>query len=162
MQCRHLPKMLVALGLACCLHSPARGQEGVEPLDQAAMKLAKELTTAGAKLFEKGDGPALAAQYVDDAEIVETTVEAFGAPLVKIHRGSETIKKIYGIANAVAKLSPTNEVRYARFVKPDTLVINGDFLITDEGKTTRFHFNQVRRKEGDTWKIVSLELILRK
>lgn len=158
----NLPKSLLLLGLVCAWHCPAGAQEGVEPLDQAAMKLAKELTTTGAKLFEKGDGAALAAQYVDDGEIVETTVEAFGAPLVKIHRGSEAIKKIYGIANAVAKMSPTNEVRYARFIKPDTLVIDGDFLVTDEGKTTRFHFNQVRRREGDTWKIVSLELILRK
>lgn len=162
MTLRLIQKLLLCMGLLVLTCMTARAQEGLEPLDQPAMKLAKELTTAGAQLFEKGDGAALAAQYVDDGEIIETTVEPFGPPAVKIHRGMEAIKKIYGIANAVAKLSPTNEVRFARFIKPDTLVINGDFLITDRGKTSRFHFNQVRRKEGDTWKIVSLELILRK
>jgi hypothetical protein len=162
MRSRLIHRSLILIALSLAALPATKAQEGVEPLDQAAMKLARELTTAGAKLFERGDGAALAAQYVDDGEIIETTVEPFGAPAVKIHRGMEAIKKIYGISNAVAKLSPTNEVRYARFIKPDTLVINGDFLITDQGKTSRFHFNQVRRKESDTWKIVSLELIIRK
>ena len=130
--------------------------------DEAAMKLAKELTTAGAKMFEKGDGAALAAQYMDDGEIAETTVEPFGSPVVKVHKGMEHIKKIYEAAPGLAKLSPTNEVRYARFIQPDTLLITGDFSITDQGKSTRFGFTQVRRKIGDAWKIVSLELIIRK
>ena len=130
--------------------------------DEAAMKLAKELTTAGARLFEKSDGAALAAQYLDDAEIIETTVEPFGSPIVKVHKGMDHIKKIYEAAPGLAKLSPTNEVRFARFIQPDTLLIIGDFSITDQTKTTRFGFTQVRRKIGDTWKIVCLELIIRK
>jgi len=130
--------------------------------DEAAMKLAKELTAAGAKLFEKGDGAALAAQYMDDGEIAETTIEPFGSPVVKVHKGMENIKKIYEAAPGLAKLSPTNEVRYARFIQPDTLLITGDFSITDQGKSTHFGFTQVRRKVGDAWKIVSLELIIRK
>ncbi len=142
--------------------SSASAQEGVEPMDQAAWKLAKELTTAGAKLFEKGDSSALASQYLDDGEIVETTVEPFGNPVVKIHQGMENIKKLYTLAPQISHMSPVNEVRYARFITPETLYITGDFLITDQAKTSRFGFSQVRRKTGDRWKIVSLELIVRK
>lgn len=139
---------------------PLSAQEVHTPQDQAAMKLAKELTDAGTKMFAAGDGVGLAAQYLEDAEIVEKTVESVGPPTVKFHRGGDAIRKVYENVKDLTKFNLTNEVHYARFVTPDTLVIAGDLLMSENAETKRLPFMQVRRKSGETWKIVCLELSL--
>lgn len=135
-------------------------QEVRTPKDEAAMKLAKELTDAGTKMFAAGDGVGLAAQYLEDAEIVEKTVESVGPPAVKFHRGGDAIRKVYENVKDLTKFNLTNEVHFARFVAPDTLVISGDLLMSENAETRRLPFMQVRRKTGDSWKIVCLELSL--
>jgi len=140
--------------------TPAFAQQTLTPKDEAAMKLAKELTDAGTKLFAAGDGVGLAAQYLEDAEIVEKTVESVGPPTVKFHRGGEAIRKLYENIKDLTKFNLTNEVHYARFVTPDTLFIAGDLLMSENGQTKRLAFTQIRTKSGDSWKIVCLELSL--
>jgi len=139
---------------------PVAAQEVRTPQDEAAMKLARELTEAGTKMFAAGDGAGLAAQYQEDAEIVEKTVESVGPPTVKFHRGGDAIRKVYENIKDLTKFNLTNEVHYARFVTPDTLVIAGDLLMSENAETKRLPFMQVRRKSGDSWKIVCLELSL--
>lgn len=136
--------------------------ESSSPGDQAAMKLAKELTSHGIELFIKGDGAGLAAQYVDDAEIVMTTFEAFGAPTIQVTTGKDEIAKVYQTAGSLGKMSPVNDVHFARFITPEILHIAGVFSITDQGETKRYPFTQIRKKDGDKWKIVTLELQVKK
>lgn len=140
--------------------TPSFAQQTLTPKDEAAMKLAKELTDAGTKMFAAGDGAGLAAQYLEDAEIAEKTVESAGPPTVKFHRGGDAIRKVYENIKDLTKFNLTNEVHYARFVTPDTLFIAGDLLMSDNGQTKRLPFTQVRTKSGDSWKIVCLELSL--
>lgn len=150
--------LLLALNLVC-LTLPAQDST---PADQPAMKLAKELTEAGVALFVKGDGKALAEQYLDDAEILITTIEPYGAPAVSITRGREKIDKVYELAPKIGEWSPKNEVHFARFITPELLQISGFFQITENGMTKRFQFTQMRRKVNNQWKIVTLELTDRK
>lgn len=154
-------RMLSASVLICSLTAlSVSAQEVTTPQDEAAMKLARELTDAGTKMFAAGDGAGLAAQYLEDAEIVEKTVESVGPPTVKFHRGGDAIRKVYENIKDLTKFNLTNEVHYARFVTPDTLVIAGDLLMSENAQTKRLPFMQVRRKSGDSWKILCLELSL--
>lgn len=154
-------RMLSASFLICSVATmPLSAQEVSAPQDEAAMKLARELTDAGTKMFAAGDGAGLAAQYLEDAEIVEKTVESVGPPTVKFHRGGDAIRKVYENVKDLTKFNLTNEVHYARFVAPDTLVIAGDLLMSENAQTKRLPFMQVRRKSGESWKIVCLELSL--
>lgn len=140
---------------------PLSAQENT-PADQPAMKLAKQLTETGVALFVKGDGKALSDQYVDDAEIVITTIEPYGSPTLAITRGREKIEKVYELAPKIGEWLPKNEVHFARFITPELLQISGFFQITENGMTKRFQFTQMRRKINDNWKIVTLELTDRK
>jgi hypothetical protein len=155
----------MALALSFALVLPVQSgqaQEASAPVDQAAMKLARELTEAGVALFIKGDGKALAEQYLDDAEIVMTTIEPFGSPAVSITRGREKIDKVYELAPKIGEWSPKNEVHYARFITPELLQIAGFFQITENGMNKRFQFTQIRKKVDNRWRIVTLELTDRK
>lgn len=156
------PLRLLSASMIICAMSTQTlsAQEVRSPKDEAAMKLAKELTDAGTKMFAAGDGAGLAAQYLEDAEIVEKTVESVGPPTVKFHRGGDAIRKVYENVKDLTKFNLTNDVHYARFVTPDTLVISGDLLMSENAETKRLPFMQVRRKTGDSWKIVCLELSL--
>lgn len=152
--------IFVSIVTLMAVSTPAFAQLTQTPKDEAAMKLAKELTDAGTKMFAAGDGTGLAAQYVDDAEIVEKMVESVGPPTVKFHRGGDAIRKLYENIKDLTKFNLTNEVHYARFVTPDTLFIAGDLLMSENGQTKRLPFTQIRTKSGDSWKIVCLELSL--
>lgn len=156
-----ISKMLSASLLICSVTTlQLLAQEVSTPQDEAAMKLAKQLTDAGTKMLAAGDGVGLAAQYLEDAEIVEKMVESVGPPSVKFHRGGDAIRKVYENIKDLTKFNLTNEVHYARFVSPDTLVIAGDLLMSENAQTKRLPFMQVRRKTGESWKIVCLELSL--
>lgn len=155
--CRCLPPVILTL-IASAL--PSSAQVTTTPHDTAAMQLAKELTDAGTRMFAAGDGAGLAAQYVDDAEIVEKTVEPVGPPTVKFHRGGEAIRKVYENVKDLTKHNLTNEVHFARFVTPDMLFIAGDLLMNVDGQTKHMPFTQIRAKSGQTWKIVCLQLSL--
>jgi hypothetical protein len=52
-----------------------------------------------------------------------------------------------------------NAVEFARFVGSELLVIEGDFQpnVANEG---RFHFIQLRLKQGDKWLMRSLQLFV--
>jgi hypothetical protein len=160
----HVQKSLRISGVLVCIVTGliVNAQELASPSDQAAVKLAKELTSHGVELFVQGNGNELAAQYVDDAEIVMTTLEPYGAPTIQITRGHEKINQLYQVAPKLGQMSPVNDVHYARFITPEILHISGIFMITDQGETKRYPFTQIRRKEGDKWKIVSLELQVKK
>ena len=155
-----IPTAVKAIVMTFAMSASVWAQEDQPALDSAAMKLAKELTDAGTRMFAAGDGVGLAAQYADNAELVEKTVEAVGPPTVKIRRGKEAISKIYENVSNLTKFNLTNEVHFARHVTPDTLFIAGDLLMNENGVTKRLPFSQVRVKSGDSWKIVCLELSL--
>jgi ketosteroid isomerase-like protein len=157
----HAIRTVLATAVALSVLSvPAFAQENRTPKDEPAMKLARELTDAGTKMFAAGDGVGLAAQYLEEAEIVEKTVESIGPPTVKFIRGGDEIRKLYENVKDISKFNLTNEVHYARFVTPDTLFIAGDLLMSENATTKRLPFTQVRKKTGDSWKIVCLELSL--
>ena len=155
-------KKITCLVLGLIIGSLPLAAQDSTPADQPAMKLAKELTEAGVALFVKGDSKALADQYLDDAELLITTIEPYGAPTVSITRGREKIDKVYELAPKIGEWSPKNEVHFARFITPDLLQISGFFQITENGMTKRFQFTQVRRKIDNRWRIVTLELTDRK
>lgn len=161
---KNLLRLILTTGLILfqAYSSPANGEETSIPADEAALKLAKEITSRGAQLFVQGDSGSLAAQYVDNAEIVMTTVEPFSPATIQITRGSDDIAKLYQVAPKLGQLSPVNEVHYARFITPEILHIAGVFMITDQGETKRYPFTQIRQKQGGDWKIVSLELLIKK
>ncbi len=104
----------------------------------------------------------MAATYTEDAQLEWIEKDsAAGGIKIDVKKGREEIETVYRDLFKDAKEATTskNIVEYARFVSSELLVIEGDFQpnVANDGK---FHFVQMRVKQGDKWQMRSLQLFV--
>ncbi|NDE15262.1 hypothetical protein EBZ80_10070 [bacterium] len=147
---------------------PARAQNNnqppaetpVQPLDLAAMSVARQVLTTGAAMVALGDSEGVAGQFTDDGELVTKSTKNAGPPEVQIFRGADQLLKWFKIVEGLRGFTVVNNVEYARLVAPDLLYITGTLELTSpEQQTTGLPFTQVRVQEGASWKIVNYQII---
>lgn len=126
-----------------------------------ATKLAKELLDRGATLFDKRDAAAIAATYLDTGEIIvlkhESGSEHF---VVETKHGRTEIEQAYAeiFKDRQPEHKCRNTVEAARFLSEDVLIIRGRFALNRDQADT-IQFVQVRARDGDQWKIATMQLI---
>jgi hypothetical protein len=130
--------------------------------DKDAKTLAQDILDKGAALFDKRDAAAMAATYTEDAQLEWIEKDsAAGGIKIDTKKGREEIEAVYRDLFKESKEATTskNAVEFARFVGSELLVIEGDFQpnVANEG---RFHFIQLRLKQGDKWLMRSLQLFV--
>jgi hypothetical protein len=128
--------------------------------DARARTLARDLLDRGATLFDTRNAAAMAATYIDAAEIIlikRASDSSRVAP--ETYRGRAAIEKAYAdiFKDRLPEHRSRNTVEYARFLGPNLILIQGRFAMNrEQGDTAQFV--QVRVREGDQWKIVTLQL----
>jgi hypothetical protein len=140
---------LVAVAMAW----PARGD------DPKARSVAEEVTAVGAKAMEGRDLDGMMATYDAPAKVSIFLREGDGTLKEQPYEGYEAIRGLY--ASLFEKDSPIkakNEVDEARFLGADFLLITGTFEATQDGKTSRFPFVQLRRKVGESWRVARMQV----
>ncbi len=130
--------------------------------DDDAKTVAQGILDKGAALFDKRDAAAMAATYTEDAQLEWIDKDsASGGIKIDVKKGRDEIEGVYRDLFKDSKEATTskNIVEYARFVSSGLLVIEGDFQpnVANDGK---FHFVQIRLKQGDKWLMRSLQLFV--
>ncbi|WP_435009155.1 hypothetical protein P12x_000404 [Tundrisphaera lichenicola] len=129
--------------------------------DPRAMAVAKETLDRGSALFDRRDAKAMTATFVEDAEII-LIKRASDSDKVELEnrRGKAAIEKTYSdiFKDREPEHRCRNTVESARFVGEDLLLIRGRFAFNvDQGDLAEFV--QVRAREDNQWKIVTLQLM---
>jgi hypothetical protein len=127
-----------------------------------AKTVAQGILDKGAALFDKRDAAAMAATYTEDAQLEWIEKDsASGGIKIDVKKGRDEIEGVYRDLFKDSKEATTskNIVEYARFVSSGLLVVEGDFQpnVANDGK---FHFVQIRLKQGDKWLMRSLQLFV--
>lgn len=131
-----------------------------EPMDVAALSVARQVLTTGASMVALGDYQGVAGQFVDDGELVTKSLKTSAAPEIQVFRGPEQLLTWFKVVESLRGFTVVNHVEYARFVAPDLLYITGTLELTSpEQQTTRLPFSQIRVQEGAAWKIVNYQII---
>jgi len=130
---------------------PAGGSQPPRAGDEA-MALATKITEEGAATFDKLDAKAMAAYYLEDAEIALVTKDDTGLK-VQNHIGRDRIEDFYAdLFKKQETIKSRNTVEYAKMLAPDVLVIAGTFdTNTLKPDSIKVPFYQTRVKEGDKW-----------
>jgi hypothetical protein len=131
--------------------------------DDEAKATAETLLAAGAWLFDAKDAGGLADTDTDDAVVAGLTRDTDTRKVkVDVVRGRAVIEKTYrDLFKGDATFHARNTVRHAHKVAPDVLVIAGQFEPDAQaGDPVKVLFAQVRVRQGDAWKVASLELLL--
>jgi ketosteroid isomerase-like protein len=133
------------------------GQES-KPVDEA-MKIAIKLTEEGATTFDTFNAKAMAAFYLDDAEVALVTKDENGLKL-DVHKGRADIEKFYAdMFKKPETIKSKNDVEYAKLIAPDVLVIAGVFHVNSlKADAPKIPFYQVRVKKGDQWLMSSVRI----
>jgi hypothetical protein len=131
-----------------------------EPLDVAALSIARQVLTAGAAMVALGDDVGVAGQFVADGELVTKTLKSSAPPEILIYRGEEQLRNWFKVVQGLRGFAVVNSVEYARLVAPDLLYITGTLDLTSPDlKTTRLPFSQIRVQQGEMWKIINYQII---
>jgi len=129
--------------------------------DARALALAKDTLDRGAALFDKRDAAAMAATYVETAQIIVIKrASDTDRIVVEPTNGRAAIEKAYAdiFKDRLPEHRSRNTVEAARFLSPDLLLIRGRFAMNrDQGDSVQFV--QIRAREGDDWKVVSMQLM---
>ncbi len=130
--------------------------------DTDAKRLAQEILTKGAALFDTRDAAAMVATYMEDAEAILVIKDKdTGTYKTQVSRGRSAIER--GYQNIFKDRKPgtksQNLVEYAHFVGTDLLIVHGSFTL-DVSQGVSFPFVQVRAKKGDKWLIMSLQVFV--
>lgn len=136
--------------------SASYGQDDVK-----AVALAKDILDKGATLFDKRDAGAMAATYVENAKIIlikKPSDEGKVEP--EIIDGRSAIEKGYAdlFKDRQADHKARNTVESAWFLGTDILMIRGRFAL-NQNDGDIISFTQTRVRQGDQWKIVTLQLV---
>jgi ketosteroid isomerase-like protein len=132
-----------------------------EDEDAKAMAAAKETLDRGAELFDKRDAKAMAATFLEDAEILLIKHDSdSGRIVIDARRGRAEIEKAYDeiFKDRAPEHRCRNTVESARFLAPDLLLIRGKFSLNVD-QDDSLQFVQVRAREGDHWKVVTMQLL---
>lgn len=129
--------------------------------DTRAMTLAKETLDRGAALFDTRDARAMAATFLEDAQLILVRKPPESGKFeIETKSGRATIEASYSdlFKDRSPEHKARNTVESARFLSPDLLLIKGRFsLNVDQGDTIQFV--QVRAREGDQWKVATMQLM---
>jgi ketosteroid isomerase-like protein len=129
--------------------------------DGNALILAKDTLDRGAALFDTRDAAAMAATYVEDAEIILIKRDSDTNRIsVETRRGRAAIEKGYAdiFKDRLPEHRSRNTVETARFLGRDLLLVKGRFALNrDQGDSVEFV--QIRAREGDQWKVVTMQLM---
>jgi ketosteroid isomerase-like protein len=126
----------------------------------AAKKLAEEILTKGASLFDARDTKGLVATYVEDAVFTLFAKDAnSGRVNAEERRGAVEIEEFYRklFDGQTGATTSKNTVELARLLSPEVLLIEGQFQ-PDTTRDDAYPFVQVRVKQGDKWLIKSLQI----
>lgn len=129
--------------------------------DARAKQVAQETLDRGAALFDTRDAAAMAATYVETADLifVKLSQSTGRFELESIH-GRSAIQNSY--ANLFRDRSPEhksrNTVDSARFLSPNLLLIQGRFAL-DRNQGDTVQFVQIRARENDKWQIVTMQVL---
>jgi hypothetical protein len=129
--------------------------------DTEAVKLAKEITTAGAKLFDAKDAKGLASTYTESGQIILTSKNESGGLKEEVTQGREDVQRFYERLFADSgTIESKNLIDSARLLGTDILLITGTFEVTRDAKTSHFPFVQVRIKQGEKWLMSSVRIFV--
>jgi hypothetical protein len=151
-----IASVLVGLALAAAPEPPAAPPEG-------ARELAQQILTQGAALFDKRDAAAMAATYLEDGQLTligkDKETDAYKA---ETHRGRASIENTYArlFQDRPATAVSRNVVEAAHYVGPDILIIHGTFQLDTSTARDPVPFLQVRVKQDDAWRILSLQVFV--
>ena len=129
--------------------------------DARARSLAQRILDRGAALFDKRDAAAMAATYVEDAAAMLSKREGDTREVkLEVTRGRAEIEKAYAkvFKDRLPEHRCRNTVESARFLGPELLLIQGRFAL-DRNQSDVIQFVQIRARQGDEWKIVTLHLM---
>jgi hypothetical protein len=129
--------------------------------DGNALILAKDTLDRGAALFDTRDAAAMAATYVEDAEIILIKRDSDTNRIkVETRSGRAAIEKGYAdiFKDRLPEHRSRNTVETARFLGRDLLLVKGRFALNrDQGDSVEFV--QIRAREGNQWKVVTMQLM---
>jgi ketosteroid isomerase-like protein len=136
------------------------GSRTDKPSDEA-MAIATKITEEGAAKFDTMDAKAMAAYYLEDAEITLVT-KSETALKTQTYSGRADIEKLYAdLFKKPETIKSKNTVEYAKLLASDLLVIAGTFdTNTLKPDSIKVPFYQVRLKEGDKWLMSSLRIFM--
>lgn len=129
--------------------------------DEDAKKLAQGILDKGAALFTKRDAEAMARTYTEGARVVLISKDKESQQYkTDVREGQTAIHEMYAdmYKHAEGTSAARNTVEFARRVAPDLLVIHGVFE-PNVGQGS-YPFVQVRKKEGEKWLILNLQLFI--
>ena len=150
---------LVALAVAATIVlAPAAARA-----EDDAKAVAVKTTAAGAALFDARDAKGLAATYTDDARIDIYSKEQNSAALkIETKVGRAEIQAYYEeLFKNSAAIHAKSTIESARRIDDDLMIFTGVFEPNNESaESLKLPFTQVRSRQGDAWKIVSLQLFI--
>jgi ketosteroid isomerase-like protein len=147
----------VALSLAAGRAAMSRA------VDDPAKEIAVKVTTAGAAMFNARDAKGLALTYTDDARLeIYSRDNATGSLKTETRVGRADIESYYAsLFKSDDVPHARNTVEHARLIEPDLLTIIGVFEPnTEAAEPLKLPFVQVRARQGDSWKIVNLQIFI--
>jgi hypothetical protein len=152
--------LALALGLGLAL-APAAARADDKADDAKA--IAVKVTTAGAAMFDARDAKGLAMTYTDDARLeVFGKDRETGSLKVETKVGRAEIEGYYeSLFKNTGEIHAKNTVEHARRLDADLITFSGVFEPNAESaEPLKVPFTQVRTREGDAWKIVSLQIFI--
>ncbi len=130
--------------------------------DKPAVKLAEEIVTKGAALFDTRDAAAMAATYTENARLTwygrdESTSEV----TANAKEGRALIEGEYRdmFKDKNEKTTSRNIVESAAFVTPEILMIQGTFQ-PDVANAGKYPFIQIRVKKGEKWLVKDMQIFV--
>lgn len=128
-----------------------------------ARQIAEKVTKTGAALFDARDAKGLAATYTENARLeVISREKDTGALKIDVKVGRTEVESYY--ENLFKNNSPVharNTIEFARLIGPDVITFTGVFVPdTEAAEPLRLPFVQVREKQGDDWRIVSIQVFI--
>jgi hypothetical protein len=129
--------------------------------DEQAKAIAVKVTTAGATTFDTKDAKAMAATYTDDAQLHWVTRNKdTGSLETETKRGRAEVEGFYAdLFKGTDTFHAKNTVEFARWISDDLLMIAGVFEPDSQAaEPLKLPFVQVRVRQGDAWRIMSLHL----
>jgi ketosteroid isomerase-like protein len=130
--------------------------------DETAKTLAQDILDKGSALFDRHDAAAMAATYTEDAQLFWLQKDdSTGEVKVTNKNGRAEIEDLYRdiFKDPGEKTTSKNTVEFARFAKPDVLIVEGVFQ-PNVDKQGKFPFVQVRVKQGNKWLMKTLQFFV--
>ncbi len=124
--------------------------------------IAVKVTAAGTSLFDARDAKGLAQTYTEDARLDLYSKENSGELKLETKVGRAEIQAGYEeMFKSQSVIHAKSTIEHARRIDADMILFSGIFEPnTESAEPLKLPFTQVRIRQGDSWKIVSLQLFV--